>query len=223
MNVLRSLLGQVHLPTPIPHPDQGRAPWPVWLLMTTEPAKAWLPHVLQIHEHLGKPLLLPIFTRVAFTRDVIIIAGNFWTPFPGTIFSVLTLSAFLTTLGGNIFSHFHVKAHTLRIPDYTVSKWQSWDLNPRCWLRNDDMVLCGHRVSGSQCAPKHWLPVPMLQCRAHIQKRQRRCGRVRDFPGGPVVKTSYSRWGARVQSLVGELRFHTLGAKNPNHKTETIL
>ena len=39
-----------------------------------------------------------------------------------------------------------------------------------------------------------------LICRVKSQER--------DFPGGPVVKTWPSNAGARVQSLVGELRSH---------------
>ena len=45
----------------------------------------------------------------------------------------------------------------------------------------------------------------------------------RDFPGGPVVKTSPSNAGVWVRSLVGELDPTCLTAKKPKHKTETTL
>ena len=39
-------------------------------------------------------------------------------------------------------------------------------------------------------------------------------GVYRDFPGGPVVKTSPSNAGVWVQSLVGELRSHMTWSQN---------
>ena len=57
----------------------------------------------QIHAHQGKHPLLPISTFVSFTREVIMISGDVCTAFAGTVLSVLTLLASVTTLGGNTF------------------------------------------------------------------------------------------------------------------------
>ena len=45
----------------------------------------------------------------------------------------------------------------------------------------------------------------------------------RDFPGGPVVKTTFQCRGLQVQSLVRERRSHIPWGQKPKHKTEVIL
>ena len=45
---------------------------------------------------------------------------------------------------------------------------------------------------------------------------------LRDSPGGPVVKTVLSLWGAQVQSLVGELRSCKLHGA-PGEHAQTIM
>ena len=45
----------------------------------------------------------------------------------------------------------------------------------------------------------------------------------RDFPGGPVVKTSPSNAGGAGSIPGGELRSTWLTAKKPKHRTEAIL
>ena len=47
---------------------------------------------------------------------------------------------------------------------------------------------------------------------------------VKDFAGGPVVKTSSSNVGVGVQTLTGELKYHMLhGWKTRTQATEIIL
>lgn len=46
----------------------------------------------------------------------------------------------------------------------------------------------------------------------------------RDFPGGPLIKTSPSNVGAAVLSLVRELRSHMPRDQNvPKHKTDASI